>query len=977
MLRKQSFNLGTMLSIVLLFALLLPSLGLGQATGSPQFTPATPVEISSADAVATDNFGLAIALDGELLAITAPYADLPGGSNQGAVYLFARDATGTWLQTHKITAPLPQEGGLFGESVALAGDTLAVGAPRERVNNVFQQGAVYVFQRNQGGADAWGLVKTLTETEIGSLGLFGVDLAIEGDLLLVGAEGADADGVSGKGAAYLYDATQDWAQVKKLVDAAGRMSDGFGRSVDIDGDTIVVGSYRADETDIFENDGAAFVFERNAGGSNNWGEVARLVASDPGGSDAFGESVVIAGNTIVVGALFEEDVDDTVFGAGAAYIFKRDGGNWPFVQRLALANPTEAEYFGGALALAGDILWVGAEGSAAGGFTEQGLVHQYNYSLDSGNWEPATEISVDNGLPGDLFGHDLAVSGERLAVSAYGRNGFQGVVYIFEEEQTTLEPTPQTAYLPLVINYNLPVAGILDSAGGSVVDASGAVIGAVEGALSAPVALTIAPVPSAPPPIAEPAVIVGDYYRAAAAETVITPSDKPLLIGLPVPAGAIPEKLMAAALMPAEQILDADPAAGSIWTPLEGIYDAENNLFVLTMRSLPSGGTTLALVEHPAIEPLPDNATTAGLAQTGTPDFVVRCGSWLSNPHCNASMIALVRSELELAYDDFVNQLGFREPLIKRRTGRFQGGSLNPQLLPVNYYFGINIYSQPCEILFGLVGSTYSGLYNPFTHTMQICVDANTNSVSLRPTVRHELFHAIQFAYDQLASDGFLDRSHSSWTIEGTATVAAYSSATFQRDARRSPRSIVPTLTDSSDLNDYRSQDFWIHTGEGLGASLAYLQPIFEQGGTPEHVNAALALAGPYWGWVKNQAFEGTLSTPACEIDRAVIGEPIMMTYGPGKPDFVQGTLEPLSAAVVEITFEERQEGDITILAENDRNGADLSYKVYWNRESGCEAIPDGERIFATIPQNGKRHVVLSNTSLSEPFTFIVRVIGG
>jgi hypothetical protein len=960
---------------LLLIVLLMPAAGRGRATGAqPSDTP-VPIAVSAADGATGDNFGAGIALDGDRLAVGAPYTDLAGGANQGVVYLFARNPqTGDWIQSHKLTAPVIQEGGLFGEQVALQGDTLVVGAPRERVNGVLQQGAVYIFGRNQGGTDTWGLVTTLTDDSIGSLGLFGSDLALTEDLLLIGAEGADADGVSGKGAAYLYDRTDNWKLVKKLVDANGRISDAFGVAVAIAGETVVIGALRTDESGLHENDGAAFVFVRNAGGTDTWGQVARLVAATPDGSDAFGAAVAIDGDTIVVGARSEEaENDDSIYSVGAAYVFARAADTWSLVQRLAYADGTAGDYFGNAVAVAGDTLWVAAQGSDAPGFSDQGQVSRYVHNPTSNQWEPDTDLSVDDGLIGDYFGQDLAVSDMTLAVSAYGRDSFQGTVYVFDERVPAADPGSHVAYLPLVANNSRPPTGTLTD-GASVVSETGAVIGAVPGALDTAVDVTIAA--TAPPalPIAEPAVPVGDYYLVSASETVATPSDKPLLVGLPVPTGATTAHLMAAVLTPASRIFEGDPAAGSIWTPAPGSYDADNNLFVTTLRTLPPEGMTIVLVEHPDIMPLPANA--AGLAQTGAPNFLALCGMFVANPHCNATIRALIEGELTIAHADFVGQLSFREPALHRSIGAFAGTGLEPQLTAVDYYFGISIFSQPCQ---GIIGGRYLGRYNPVTQVLEVCVDAATTSASIRPTVRHELFHAIQSAYGGMFWDNVHPGRHklSAWTAEGTATAAENSSATMQRDTSDPPRSIIPTVTDTSGPNEYWIEDFWVYTGQELGASLAYLQPIFEQGGTPEHVNAALTLDSAYWRWIKHQTFEGTLQTAACEIDRTVIGTPIDLNYAPGKPDFVQGTLEPLSSVVVEITFAERQEGTIRIVADNDADSDDLKYKVYWNKESGCENIPDGERSFETIPKNGKRHVVLSNTNLDEPFTFIVQVIGG
>lgn len=115
---------------------------------------------------------------------------------------------------------------------------------------------------------------------------------------------------------------ETWGEVKKLTASDGAGGDSFGRSVGISSDTVVVG---ADFDDVGANDeqGSAYVFERNQGGVDNWGEVKHLIASVSTDSDLFGSSVAIGGDTIIVGA---PGNDVPTLNQGAAYAFQRDQG---------------------------------------------------------------------------------------------------------------------------------------------------------------------------------------------------------------------------------------------------------------------------------------------------------------------------------------------------------------------------------------------------------------------------------------------------------------------------------------------------------------------------------------------------------------------------------------------------------------------------------------------------------------------------
>ena len=118
-----------------------------------------------------------------------------------------------------------------------------------------------------------------------------------------------------------------FTQTKKLTASDAAANDRFGYSAAIDGDTVVVGAWAKNS-----NTGAAYIFERNQGGAENWGQVKKLTASDAAVSDQFGWSVAIDVDTVVVGA----------YGAETAYIFERNQGgseNWGQVQRLTASAP--------------------------------------------------------------------------------------------------------------------------------------------------------------------------------------------------------------------------------------------------------------------------------------------------------------------------------------------------------------------------------------------------------------------------------------------------------------------------------------------------------------------------------------------------------------------------------------------------------------------------------------------------------------
>ena len=224
--------------------------------------------------------------------------------DRDAVYPLQIDPLFT--QTKKLTASDAAANDRFGQSVATNGDTVVIGASSKNSNT----GAAYIFERNQGGAENWGQVQKLTASDAAVNDQFGRSVAIDGDTVVVGASAKNLF----TGAAYIFERNQggaeNWGQVQKLTASDAAAFDNFGWSVAINGDTVVVGAWGKNS-----NTGAAYIFERNQGGAEHWGQVQKLTASDAVVRQ-FGYSVSINGDTVVVGA------HDT----GAAYIFERNQG---------------------------------------------------------------------------------------------------------------------------------------------------------------------------------------------------------------------------------------------------------------------------------------------------------------------------------------------------------------------------------------------------------------------------------------------------------------------------------------------------------------------------------------------------------------------------------------------------------------------------------------------------------------------------
>ena len=333
---------------------------LSSYTGVSQVT-----KLISSDFAEGDNFGKSVAIDGDLMFIGAPYDD-DKGSKSGSVYVFTRDIAGSptanWTQRAKLLASDGTTDDYFGVSVALCGDTVVVGASG---NNGYSRriGAAYVFTRVMAGSQTVNFTqraKLLSSDGIDAY-FFGYSVGISGDTIVVGAFG-------GLGSAYVFtrdvagSLTSSWTQRAKLLASDGVADDGFGRSVAISGDTVVIGA--TGEYAKASKIGSAYIFTRNVPGSltASWAQQTKLLASDGAAFDHFGLSVAIDSDTIVVGAFGD---DDEVSAHGSAYIFTRTiaGGltaSWTERAKLRASDGQTSRYFGRSLAICSDTVAVGA-----------------------------------------------------------------------------------------------------------------------------------------------------------------------------------------------------------------------------------------------------------------------------------------------------------------------------------------------------------------------------------------------------------------------------------------------------------------------------------------------------------------------------------------------------------------------------------------------------------------------------------------
>jgi len=279
------------------------------------------------------SFISAMDMDGDWLIVGATQAEINGNANQGAAYLFTRDgsAPGGWREVKKLTASDGAAGDEFGRAVAIDGDTIIVGAPSKELASR-NQGQVYVFARNQGGPDNWGEVTRFADA-VGTARFFGLEAEIVGNTFVIMPTSVLKSAYIYRRSAA---GATDWTLLKQVTLDTATQNFGAGEAIALSADeqTLIASVPRAHTDGNQLNEGVVRIFQQDAGGPNNWGQTGQIQASDAAEDAYFGSDVALAGDVLVVGSSFY-DTSQELNATGKVYIFVRDGGvaaGWREVQ---------------------------------------------------------------------------------------------------------------------------------------------------------------------------------------------------------------------------------------------------------------------------------------------------------------------------------------------------------------------------------------------------------------------------------------------------------------------------------------------------------------------------------------------------------------------------------------------------------------------------------------------------------------------
>jgi hypothetical protein len=382
-------------------------------------------KLYAGDGETEDIFGQSVTISGDYAAIGASQDDNDFGVDAGAVYLFARSED-DWIFQEKIMAADGAKNDIFGSTLHLDGEYLAVGAPWDDDLGT-ESGAAYVFKRE---GSHWIQQAKLVPSDGGSDNRFGISVAICGDYIIVGAF-FDNDFGNRSGSAYIFHRNgTSWTEQAILKASDGAEGDWFGVGVSLDGDFAAVGS-RYDDNENGTDAGAVYIFEREG---TVWNQRQKLIASDGAEGDLF-QTVEINGVHLIVGARQDDDLGSN---SGSIYVFRHDGSAWVEQEKITASDGAPEENFGNHVAISGNRMVVGAYRDNDNGSNSGSI---YSFAYDGTHWSEIEKILAYDGDAGDYYGLEADLNEYFIMVAARndddkGTNA--GAVYVYGEMPTTV-----------------------------------------------------------------------------------------------------------------------------------------------------------------------------------------------------------------------------------------------------------------------------------------------------------------------------------------------------------------------------------------------------------------------------------------------------------------------------------------------------------------------------------------------------------
>ncbi len=377
---------------VFMLFLLLQIVALPAAPASADHAASHITTLLSPQTTSSNYFGVELAMSGDTLAISAPFDD-ERGVDTGAVYIYIRQ-NNLWTQQAKLFASVPKSNSRFGSSIDLEGNTLVVGAPSEH-SSANYAGAAYVFVRE---GTSWSQQARFVLGSTDFNAHLGSAIDLDGETLAVGSD-------QGKGTIHFFNRSgAQWTEAPR-ISYEGWLGDQFGSSIKLKDGLLVVGAagYSAEA-------GAVFIYVRTATG---WQRQQTIYGQHEHAD--FGRSLALLGDTLVVGAPRHFANGQS---GGATYIFRRGSTGWSQEAFLLVPGLQFNDQFGIALALNDSMLVIGALGKAPKGWCCGPVGLAYVYTKQTTGWQQQMILQRPMFTEVDHFGSAIALENGVLAISA-------------------------------------------------------------------------------------------------------------------------------------------------------------------------------------------------------------------------------------------------------------------------------------------------------------------------------------------------------------------------------------------------------------------------------------------------------------------------------------------------------------------------------------------------------------------------------
>lgn len=367
-----------------------------------------------------------------------------------------------WTQIQKSDALHRDTDSRYGATIDISGNEAVIGTfsedtDQDGLNDLSEAGAVYVlnFDENTG---TWQATQKLVAEPRENSEFFGVDAAIDGNYMIVGAKSSDLDenganSILDGGAAYFFEKINDeWILAQKVVASDRAEFNFFGSTVTISGEyaLVVASNNSTDEnnSNVQNNAGAGYIFHRD--GAGVWSQTQKIVASDRAASDFFGNAADMDGENIVIAAYNESEDSagaNTLNQAGSAYVFNLNPNDqWIEVDKITATDRGQMDWFGISVGISGDQIVIGARQEdedevGANMMTSAGSAYVFE-NVGSNVWSQSQKLVSSDRADNDLFGYSVAIFEDKIIVGARSEDedtegintvNKAGSAYVFEK----------------------------------------------------------------------------------------------------------------------------------------------------------------------------------------------------------------------------------------------------------------------------------------------------------------------------------------------------------------------------------------------------------------------------------------------------------------------------------------------------------------------------------------------------------------